>query len=299
MHPEELPAVHRMLDRAFPNTPQSFFDQQVQADPVLRPKDTRILLENGKIVSCVRVYFREMYCHGKTIKIGGIGDVGTDPSSRHLGYASQLMEDAIQHMRQNQAVLSILFTRIPAFYYQFGFMSLPTFQIETKPPSDLSKIEYRKANLNQDLEQLQKLYIDYNQNKTGPVVRNIHYWKQQLKFPRIDPGQFWVIEYSGEVQCYVRGKIDTDYLKIQEWAYREGQEIYVKLLIVEMARTTHKKKVHLLYLSEQEATLFHDWNCQSKENKALMIRLIQLNKHSSFSYILKPHHFLFWESDRF
>ena len=220
-------------------------------------------------------------------------------SAQHKGYASKLIENAIQHIRQNQAVLSILFTRIPAFYHTFGFMSLPTLQIEAEPRPYPFKVTYRTADLKQDSEQLQKLYTDYNRYKTGPVVRNIHYWKQQIHFPRIDPDLFWVAEKNHEIVCYIRGKIDGDLLKIQEWSYRTGEENRVKSLIAEMARTTNKKKVYILYLSEEEATLFQEWTYQSRENHALMIRLIQLDKHSPFSHVLKPHHLLFWESDRF
>ena len=101
------------------------------------------------------------------------------------------------------------------------------------------------------------------------------------------------------MQCYIRGKIEIDYLKIQEWAHRPGQKERVLNLIHEMSHITHKKKVYSRYLSEQEATRFKGWPCHIAEDKTSMVRLIQLDKRSSFSNILRPHHFLFWESDRF
>jgi len=299
MRSGELKSVHRILGRAFPDTPGSFFDQQVKNDPYLRPEDTRILLENGKIRACVRVYFRDIYCLSETIKIGGIGDVGTDTNHQHRGYASQLMGNAIQYMRDNGALLSILFTRINPFYHSFGYIDLPTLQVEAEIPQRRSEIQYRTADLGKDLKQLQKLYTDFNQNKIGPMVRDSRYWKQQMKFPRIDTGLFWIIEEDNALQCYIRGKIEADYIKIQEWAYQLGKQEYVLNLIGEMARATHKKKSYSRYLSEQEITLFKQWPCHITENKTSMVRLIQLDKGSSFSNILRPHHFLFWESDRF
>ena len=299
MHSEELPSVHRILDRAFPNTAKSFFDRQVKNDPALQLQDTRVLLESGKIRACVRVYFRDIYCQGEIIKIGGIGDVGTDPPHQHRGYASQLMEDAIQYMRNNGVLLSLLFTRINPFYHAFGYMDLPTQSVEAEPPQSRFKIEYRTAELETDLTELQKLYSDYNRKKTGPVVRDVHYWKQQMKFPRIDPGLFWVIEEKGSIRCYIRGKIETDYLKIQEWAHRPNEKEHILNLIQEMAGVTHKKKVYSRYLSEQESTLFKKWPCHITADRTSMVRLIQLDKHASFKNIVSPHHFLFWESDRF
>ena len=299
MHLKELSSVHRMLGRAFANTPKAFFDQQVKNDPVLLPEDTRVLVENGKIRSCVRVYFRKIYCQGKTIKIGGIGDVGTDPSCQHRGHASRLMEDAIRYMRDNSALLSILFTRINSFYHSFGYMDLPTLQVEVELPHHQSKINFRTADLGKDLKRLQNLYAEFNQNRIGPIARNAHYWKQQMNFPRIDPGLFWMIEEDNTVRCYIRGKIEADYIKIQEWAYRPGEEERVLELIGAMASVNNKKKVYSRYLSEQEATLFKQWPCDITEDKTSMVRLIQLDKRSSFRNILRPHHFLFWESDCF
>jgi predicted acetyltransferase len=299
MHLEELPSVHRMLGRAFPNTPESFFDRQVKNDPVLRPEDTRILLEDGKIRSCVRVYFREIYCQVETIKIGGIGDVGTDPSFQHRGFASRLMEDAVRYMRDNGALLSLLFSRINPFYHSFGYMDLPTLQVEVEPPQHRSKNNYRTADLEKDLGRLQKLYAEFNQNRSGPLARDAHYWKQQMKFPRIDPGLFWMIEDNSTIRCYIRGKIEADCIKIQEWAYRPGEEERVLELIGAMASVANKKKACSRYLSQQEAALFKQWPCDITEDKTSMVRLIQLDKRSTFRNILRPHHFLFWESDRF
>jgi predicted acetyltransferase len=299
MHSEELPSVHKMLERAFPNTHKSFFDQQVKSDPALRPEDTRLLLENEKIVSCIRVYFREMVCQGETIRIGGIGDVATDPHHQHCGHASSLMEDTIQYMRDNSAILSILFTRINAFYHTFGYMDLPTLHVQAEVPESPSGIRYRKVDLKKDLKKLRKLYSEFNRNKTGPVIRSALYWKKQMHFPRVDPDLFWLIENNEEIQCYVRGKVEGDCLKIQEWAYRPGKAHQAADLIGEMARITHKKKVDSRYLSDAETTLFDEWPARIVENRALMVRLIRLDQRSSFRTILRPHRFHFWESDRF
>src|SRR4030042_5687065 len=125
MRPEELETVHQILDRAFTKTPKSYFDSQVKNDPYLEPDDTRILLEDGIIRSCVRVYFRDIRCMETKLHMGGIGDVGTDPEVQGRGFAYKLLQEAIDYMRKKGADISFLFTSINPFYQRSGYFTLP------------------------------------------------------------------------------------------------------------------------------------------------------------------------------
>ena len=298
MQSEERETVHLMLDRAFPNTPKSFFDRQVKHDPVLRPEDTRVLLEDGIIRSCVRVYFRTIYCEGETLKMGGIGDVGTDPSVQGKGHATHLMNEALEYMKKRESVLSFLFTEINPFYEKVGYFTLPTLEIRLQPPPT-KPIEYRRANMNHDLTPLRKIYDHLNSQRVGPVVRDKKYWKSQSGFPRLDPDLFWIVEENGKVICYARGFIKDDTLKIMELGHRPGEEENLRSLIATMAHSVQKKTVHISYLSQREMDLFTPWSSDIKENTALMVRLLQLDRFSSFRKLFSPHRILFWEADRF
>ncbi len=299
MKHHELDTVHRMLDRAFRHTPKAFFDQQVHHDPHLRPGHTRLLVENGCILSCVRVFFREMGCKGMSLPIGGIGDVGTDPSAQGMGYATQLLTDTITYMRKKGAILSILFTRIQPFYRNVGYLTLPTLDIHTKPPAPSKSIIHRPVDLNQDLSPIIQLYKHFNQDRTGPVIRSRAYWKHQPGFPRLDPTLFWVCEEKGEITCYVRGFVDDEILRIQEFGYLPGREASLRDLIATMARILKKKNVHISYLSYEEVNIFTPWHHKTSENTTLMVRFLQFDKLAVFDELLQPYRFLFWEADRF
>ena len=299
MRKGERESVHQMLDRAFPHTSKSYFDRQTDNDPFLKPEDTRILLKHGRILSCVRVYFRSIYCEGETLKIGGIGDVGTDPSARGQGYAIRLLNDAIEYMRKKNAVLSILFTRINPFYHRVGYFTIPTIDLDIPIPSPTKIIAYDKADMNRDLSGLAQLYYTFNHQRIGPVCRTESYWKKQPYFPRVDPDLFWVIEKNSQIICYVRGSVRDDTLKIQEFCYGRGNERAVLDLIATMAHSLDKKNARISYLSEKETDIFSIWSPERSENTALMVRLIQLNKLSIFQKLLKHYRILFWEADRF
>jgi len=299
MRPDERSEVHAMLDRAFPNTAKSFFDAQVKNDPYLRPQDTRILLDEGGIRACVRIYYRTIYCNGETICMGGIGDVGTDPDFQGRGYASLLMNDAISHMKKNKAIVSFLFTRINPFYEKFGYFTLPTYDLILQPELRNKPISHRPADLTQDLIFLNNLYKRTHSLRVGPVVRNDNYWKQQMRFPRVDPDLTWIHEHQGKPVCYIRGFLFEDNIKLLEFGYQEGKENALFRLIETMMVKLDKKKIQLSYLSKKEVDLFTSWPCMVQENTVLMVRLLQLEDISSSRALFVPHQVLFWESDRF
>jgi GNAT superfamily N-acetyltransferase len=295
----ELTRVHDMLDQAFPHTPGSFFDQQVKADPLLRPEDTRILLEDGEIRSCVRVYFRTIYCNGETLRMGGIGDVGTHPEYQGKGFSTMLMNDAIEYMKKHKAAVSFLFTQINSFYEKTGYFTLPTLDLVMEPASSLKAVSYRPVHLDEDLEFLRRLYHRRNSQKTGPVVRDPDYWKGQMGFPRVDPNLTWIHEKQGRPVCYIRGFSAEEHLKLLEFGFEDGEEENLFRLIATMAAELLKKSVHLSYLSEEEVDLFASWRSMVQDNTALMIRLLQLDNISPLKVLFAPHRILFWESDRF
>jgi predicted N-acetyltransferase YhbS len=299
MCPSELKSVHNMLARAFSNTPASFFDHQVKHDPQLQPEHTRLLLDDKTICSCVRIYFRDIYCSDKVIRVGGIGDVGTDPAFQGKGYASRLMKESINFMKENGAVVSILFTRINSFYKEFGYFTLPTLEIQCDLPPERPDLLWRQAILERDLPALSQIYLQMNNRRTGPVKRNLTYWKKQTGFPRLDPDLFWIHEKNDTLLCYARGRRYDNILKIMEFGYKEGCEKQVRDLILTMTNYTQKNKFVLTYLSQIELQVFRGLPVKISENRSLMIRLIQLNRLSIFRELFKSRQILFWEADRF
>ena len=288
-----------MLERAFSNTPASFFDNQVKHDPQLQPEHTRLLLDNKTICSCVRIYFRDIYCSDEIIRVGGIGDVGTDPAFQGKGYASRLMKESINFMKENGAVVSILFTRINSFYKKFGYFTLPTLEIQCELPPERPDLLWRQAILERDLPALSQIYLQMNNRRTGPVKRNLTYWKKQIGFPRLDSDLFWIHEKNDTLLCYARGRRHENILKIMEFGYKEGCETQVRDLILTMTHYTQKNKFVLTYLSQMELPVFAGLPVKISENRTLMIRLIQLNRLSTFRELFKPRQILFWEADRF
>ena len=63
-----------------------FFKSRIENDPFFNLDLNRVLELDGKLVARIGIYDRKMYFKGKTLRVGAIAGVGTDPLHRGKGY---------------------------------------------------------------------------------------------------------------------------------------------------------------------------------------------------------------------
>lgn len=296
---KELRSVHAVLGRAFEKVPESFFNRRVQTAPSFKPEHTRILLLNGRIVSCARVYFREIRVAGKAILCGGLGDVGTDPEYRGRGYSSQCIQDALEYVKKKGAPISMLFTHIQPFYGKLGFFPIRTLDLTIRVPNFEMDIYCKSISVNKDLASIQKMHAGFVRSRTGPVHRTAAYWRKQGLFPNVDQSFFWKAVQNKRILSYTRGVPAEKHLRIQEFAYAPEKEHALFSLLSVMAGLTHRNKIYMQFVSESEKNLFNDWILTVEDNTRWMVRLIDLNRKDLLKELLKSGQNLFWDSDRF
>ena len=81
--------------------------------------------QNSVIISYLRVIVREITWRGQEVTLGGIGSVCTHPDFRGQGLASDLLEKAMQILREENADFALLQTDIKKaanLYGPFGFV---------------------------------------------------------------------------------------------------------------------------------------------------------------------------------
>jgi predicted acetyltransferase len=89
-----------------------------------KTKNHFILKENEKIVSYLRIVLRKSDQEGKTLIIGGIGDVSTHPSFRRRGLAGLLINTALKNLTEAGSDIVLIFTdvkKMGSYYEKFGF----------------------------------------------------------------------------------------------------------------------------------------------------------------------------------
>jgi hypothetical protein len=114
-----------------------------------------------------------------TVRMDGIGGVGTDDACRHRGYSRRVLEAAVERMRQGDGALSMLYG-IPNYYPKFGYavagadhlLSLPDLETPADLPPGWSVRPYAAT----DAEAVHALYEQNTANAVGVAVRSRWTW---------------------------------------------------------------------------------------------------------------------------
>ncbi|GAC1400839.1 MAG: hypothetical protein NVSMB65_18520 [Chloroflexota bacterium] len=86
-----------------------------------RPGETTVaLMLDGTKVSTCEIIPLTLQVGVATVRIDGIGDVGTSEDHRNRGYSRRVLTAAVARMRDGDAALSMLYG-IPNFYHKFGY----------------------------------------------------------------------------------------------------------------------------------------------------------------------------------
>lgn len=153
----------------------------IRGDSSYRLDQTRVVLVDGQIISTLRIWERELRIGSRSVRMGGIGGVGTHPDYRGRGYASALMRETADHLRQTGYDVGMLFSILPcSFYGQLGWGSLPLegFQIQRGTPVEprSPSWEIESFDVGRDLEQVAALYDECNAGQSGSLSRPRSYW---------------------------------------------------------------------------------------------------------------------------
>ncbi len=221
LYPEELEVWLDHVTSVFTGGRQ-YFSNHWHNDPWRDPEGIRIAVDNGAIVSTVRVFIREMFLHGEPITVGGIGEVSTRPEYRRRGIATQLLKDSIRFMESRDIVVSVLFgsqriysiegwEKVPRYYARQSFRAERQSEWEVRPANFDDAVEVKR---------IADLYDGYARKFNGTVVRDeIGYWTQWV---RTESPNAWVAERDGNIEGYVSVTRREDGLSVKEFIASEG-----------------------------------------------------------------------------
>ena len=221
LYPEELEAWLDHVTSVFTGGRQ-YFSNHWHNDPWRDPEGIRIAIDNGAIVSTVRVFIRKMFLHGESITVGGLGEVSTRPEYRRRGIATQLLKDSIQFMESREIAVSSLHGS-QRIYSVEGWEKVPRYY--AKQPfaaAAQSEWEIRPADFEDEAEvmQIAALYDEYARKFNGTFVRDdMTYWTDWVQ---TESSNAWVAERSGNIEGYVSLTGGGDELSVKEFIASEG-----------------------------------------------------------------------------
>ena len=238
---EDFPAVYDLLRVCFRNERIEYFIHQTEDDSTHRLHHTRVAEVDGRIVSHVRIFERQMRVRDVTVRVGGIGSVATYPEYEGRGFATALLRDAIERMEGAGHALSFLFTGLLSFYGRLGWRVIPQ-TIHTAQPEEVSGVSAAGGTsvrpfTSGDLPAVARVYRRATEGKTGAVVRSERYWRDHMTWVRDDPEGFLVAEARGRVVAYVRSYVEIDnHLHLLEGEALPGAEGALAVLLAELGR---------------------------------------------------------------
>jgi len=180
LHPDNFDEWVQHCGSIFSVGPE-YFRRHFVADPHKDYNSVFVIKsEEGKIISTVRVFHRQVYIGGKIYKMGGIGEVSTNVNYRRLGLSYKLLDAAENYMRKNDFALSVLGTGYFSHYAKHGFMQVNYYTKTvtgnlTVEPSDIRKLTP------ENFHDMAMLYNKYCANLNFCVVRTKEYWQSWCK----------------------------------------------------------------------------------------------------------------------
>lgn len=197
---------------------RQYFMNHWYNDPWQDLEGIRVAVDDGKIVSTVRVFVRQMYLHGELVPAGGIGEVSTLPQYRRRGLATRLLQDAIRFMEARGIVISALqgsqriysvegWERIPRYFARVMMAAKAGGAFHIRP-ADFDSAKER--------EQLARLYDAYSRRFNGVFVRDHpDYWRDWV---RTESPNTWVAEQDGVIEGYISISNGDGRLQVREFA---------------------------------------------------------------------------------
>jgi len=305
---EELESWFDHCAEVFEGASREYFLRHWANDPFQDLNSIFVAVEENKILSTVRVFHREIYIHGKKVKMGGIGEVSTKAEARKKGLSTQLLNKCIEYMKEQGVQVSILFGN-QLNYSKLGwrFIDLNLNISEIEAYKGLYKI--REVDFHKDAKVLMAIYEKYNLQFNGTVVRNNQlYWIDWIKSE--SKSCFAVEDYKGNIVGYMSVSNENDTLLVKDFAAKLGSEN-----VFEELGAYACNKLGAVNQIKYPAVIKNTLNIKANEKiEDIMVRLISpfqigdtsINNTDELIEVLnngennqKSSEFIFWVADSF
>ena len=203
--PRERDAVLDLL-RGWLND-REFFARYFRHDPTFRDDLCFVAADGDRIVSTLQVFTKHVRVDGTVLKVGGVGNVYTDPQHRRRGLAPELLRRAITAMERQGFDLSLLFATRLELYGALGWRSHVRHLSFIEPGAGALSGRYAIEPFDpaRDLTAVMTLYDAHCESVRGTTVRDGAYWSGQLQYAGNPHEDFLLARAGAQVVAYARG----------------------------------------------------------------------------------------------
>lgn len=300
----ELDQIFDLLGNCFTRTSREYYVKRTLNHPDFDLWQFQTLWINGRPVSNVQIYDKNIWIEGNKVKTAGMGSVATEVQYRNRNFASTLMRHAIEVIKNRSYKLALLFTRVPDFYEKFDFFVVPRVVcMFNYPPGISTKNEkLRRFRKRGDLLEIMQIHKIFSNKRNGCIIRGKKDWEAQGKYFNENDELFLVLENQDGIKSYVRGRFQQESnlsnVKLVEYGSKDSTlfllPFFVKFIFEHF--TPHSVSITL----SQEDSKMLTQKC--KYISLLLDNLMMFSIIDKTSYHrrdLKIERMCFWEADGF
>lgn len=221
VRPAEVDAI---LDLLAPWQSRAFFERYFHLDPAFRADHVCAAFDGGRPVSCAQIVPKVVRIVGGTARVGGVGQVWTEPAYRRRGLAPQVLRLCIQVMREERFALSLMFASRFDFYSALGWHQYPRARTAVVGwPDSVPPIRVRAFEHARDFDTIRALYDAYTADAPGITVRDAPAWQGSLRAAGYPSEEFLVAtDDADRPVAYMRGTREEEISTAMEYAYGPG-----------------------------------------------------------------------------
>ena len=246
LRPEELESWYAFCGRIFSSTGTDYFRAHYMNDPDAHCEDIFVARKDGEIVSSVRLFTRSAWVNGRVARVGGIGEVCSEPSIRGLGVSTHLLNLARERMDARGWELGMLYTGRHSHYARVGFeRTVKRFKLLN--PAELPEVgegvQVRPFEAG-DLDAVMGLFDLYTSQFDLALRREKRaYWEKWVLSSWKNPT---VLVQEGQVKAYADVQAhDGNVLHVRETGAIPGEDETLGMLLRACAARLGCEKLHL------------------------------------------------------
>jgi len=205
LHPDDLEQAFQ-LDRLAFNTPEERRDLWIERAV---PERKHGAFANGRLVATTHVHSFGQFFGGRSVPMGGVGDVAVAPEHRGRGLARRLMTEALHAMRARGEVISTLFPATTTLYRGLGYElagAAVWHQVSPRWLHELrgsSSLETRRVEKDEDPTEIRRCYQRVAPGINGWLDRDDHRWRSLWRWWHAGHYVYACENSGGEIEAYL------------------------------------------------------------------------------------------------
>lgn len=281
--PSDYEQIYRLRDYSFPNV----YDGDKKADfhYWVANSTTHGAYEQNEIIGQLLVLPLNMTVHGMNMPMGGIGFVATYPEHRNKGVMKKLMQKALESMRMQGQLVSVLAPFSVSFYRYFGwelfvdkvYYTVPrtAFPDFGKRRDDVKRFSFSVMNA-QLFNDVKQFHNAISAKTNGAMLRDVAWWKRIER--RQPTSHFAVVYEQQEVIGYIRYTISNLTFEVQDFIVKN----YCAHKALWRFMTAHAASVDKICgvtsVDEQMGFLFQEPQYKRELTRDVMVRIVDVEK---------------------